>query len=95
MKKVAGMVWYRLEDYDQCRAVMADGHLLPNTFAEWRMKAEHGEKMMQRQGWTTTRAYLNPAEFPAWCLARGLNIDAKARNLFANTVAKEAADHLD
>lgn len=95
VKKVAGMVWYRLADYDQCRAVMADRHTLPATFSEWRMKAEQAEKMMQRQGWTTTRAYINPAEFPAWCAARGLNVDAKARNEFANLIARDAADHLD
>lgn len=78
-----GMVWYRLEDYDAVRRVMADGHKLPATFVEWRMQAERGEKQMQRSGKTVFRAFIDPETFPDWCRARGLNVDAHARNRFA------------
>lgn len=93
-RKVAGMVWYRLEDYDAAMTIMADRANLHRTYAEWRMAAEHGEKKMRRAGWATTRAYIDPATFAAWCGERGLNIDAKARNEFANSVALEAAGNL-
>ena len=84
---VVGMVWYRLEDYDAIRGIMADGHKLPATFSEWRMKAETGEKKLRRDRKIVVRAYIDPETFPDWCRARGLNVDAKARMEFANGIA--------
>ena len=89
---VVGMVWYRIEDYDAIRGIMADGHKLPATFSEWRMKAETGEKKLRRDGKIVVRACIDPETFPNWCRARGLNIDAQARNLFAARVAKDTVE---
>lgn len=75
-RKIAGMVWYRLEDYDAARAIMEDRNQLPGSYSVWRIKAEQAEKQMRRLGWTTTRAYINAAEFGAWCGQRGQRIDA-------------------
>lgn len=94
-QRIAGMVWYRLEDYDAARAIMEDRAKLPSTYSVWRMSAEQAEKKMGRLGWTTIRAYIQPAEFAAWCSRRGLNIDAKARNEYADLIAKEAASGLN
>lgn len=88
--RVTGMVWYHLEDYSAILRIMADGSKLPRTFTEWRLKAEAGEKKLTREGHTIVRAYINPETFPNWCRARNLDIDAHARTLFANMVAKEA-----
>jgi len=87
--QIIGMVWYERNHYDAIRAVMADGHKLPGTFHEWRMKAETGEKKFRRDGKIVVRVLIDPETFPGWCLARGLNIDAQARNLFAAEVAKD------
>lgn len=94
-RKIAGMVWYRLEDYDAARAIMEDSNSLPATYSAWRIKAEQSEKQMRRLGWTTTRAYINAADFGAWCRDRSLNINAEARNQFANAVAIDAARSMD
>ena len=93
-RKIAGMVWYRLEDYDAVLILMEDRAQLPGTYSAWRMQAEQNEQKMRRLGWATTRAYLDPANFATWCRYRGLKIDAKARNEFANLVAKDAAENL-
>lgn len=92
--KVAGIVWYKLQDYEAALAVMQDAKLLPPTYSEWRMKAEQAEKKMRRDGWATTRVYLDPAEFTDWCAGRRLNIDAKARQIFANEGALQASKDL-
>lgn len=89
--RVAGIVWYRLEDYDAARAIMEDGLQLPASYTAWRLGAEQGEKQMRRSGWATTRAYIHPAEFVTWCRDRGLKVDASARQEFANAVALNAA----
>lgn len=90
--RVTGMVWYKAEHYDAICRVMADGHQLPATFHEWRMKAETGEKVRRRSGEIVVRVFIDPETFPDWCRARGLNIDAKARNLFAALGAKDTVE---
>lgn len=84
-----GFVWYRFEDYDAIKRIMSDGSQLPTTFAVWRMKAESKEKQFRREGKVVVRAFIDPKTFPDWCASRGLNLDAKARNLFASIVAKD------
>lgn len=94
-KRIAGLVWYRLEDYEAAISIMEDRNQLPATYSAWRIKAEQAEKQMQRLGWSTTRAYINAADFLAWCRARGLNLNAEARNQFANSIAIDAARSMD
>lgn len=89
---ILGMVWYKPEHYDAVLRVMADSHKLPRTFHEWRMQAESHEKQFRRGGKIVVRAFIDPETFPDWCLARGLNIDAQARNRFAALVAKETME---
>lgn len=50
---------------------------------------------MQRRGWITTRAYIDPSDFLAWCRERGLNLNAEARNQFANRIAIDAARSME
>lgn len=93
--KVAGMVWFRREDYEAAIGLMEDRTQFPSTYSAWRIKAEQSEKKMQRLGWITTRAYIDPANFAAWCRQRGMNLNAEARNGFANSVAIDAARSMD
>ena len=92
---ITGIVWYRLESYDAARGIMEDKDQLPSTYSAWRISAEQGEKMLRRLGRTTTRAYIDPADFIAWCKDRGLKVDAEARHHFANWIALQAATHLE
>lgn len=87
--RAAGMVWYRAEDYDAIRRIMADGNKLPTRFDVWLEKAETGEKDRQIRGEIVVRAYIDPKTFPDWCRSRGLNIDSKARIEYANLIAYE------
>lgn len=89
---IFGMVWYQPEHYDAVLRVMSDSHKLPRTFHEWRMQAESHEKKFRREGKIVVRAFIDPETFPDWCRARGLNIDAQARNHFAALVAKETVE---
>lgn len=87
--KIVGMAWYKAEHYDAIRGVMADGHKLPATFHEWRIKAETLEKVHRRAGEIVVRAFIDPETFPDWCRARGLNVDAQARIQYAASIADE------
>ena len=84
-----GMVWYAPEHYAEVKAMMKDGHRLPATYERWQALAEQGERTLSGQGHKVVRAYLVPESFRQFCLARGLEVDAKARTEFASWVAKE------
>jgi hypothetical protein len=88
--QIVGMVWYQLEDFERIKAVMPDGHRLPATYSQWRMRAEQAERQVRRSGKQVVRALLKPDEFVEWCRERGLNVDAQGRQNFANWTAMQA-----
>ncbi len=93
--EIIGLAWYAPEHYDAIRRVMADGDNLPDTFVEWRLKATGYEEAMQREGKTVVRVLIDPESFTDWCRAKGLNVDAKARMLYAAFIAKLQQDSRD
>lgn len=88
--RAVGFCWYRREEYDRLRKLMVDGRKLPRTFDDWLSKATKGVEHFEKQGAVAVKVYLDPVTFPAWCIDRGLNLDANARMQFANEGAMEA-----
>ena len=82
--RAAGIAWFRPEDYDRCRQLFIDGDKLAETYQEWHRAAQRAFDQFTAAGHLVERAYLDPETFPAWCTARGLQIDANARMQFAN-----------
>lgn len=78
------MGWYGRESYPRILAVMADAHLLPRNYDEFLEKAEAGEKRLAAQGLVVHRVDVDPDQFLAWCTARNIDADAKARMTFSN-----------
>jgi len=66
---------------------MADRHVLPPTFDEWRKKAGAQESEAKRKGVVVLRASIDPNKFLDWCRQKRLPVDAKARTAFAAEVA--------
>ena len=95
MISAVGIAWYRESDYPRILQIMEDADLLHATFLEWQKAAEQAERMSERNGTPIIRAIIDPQEFPAWCRARGLNVDAGARMAFANEFARGLSKHLD
>lgn len=92
--KIAGMVWYRREEYEAILAIMEDAIKLPRTYASWLKQAEVNEKIAHQHGFSTVRAFIDPRTFPDWCRARGHKVDAEARKQFSNLAAQEAAGNI-
>jgi hypothetical protein len=91
---VAGMVWYRFEDYDHILQIMEDRATLPGTYSKWRVQAEQNERQTRRRGYSVVRVEIDPKTFLAWCAERGLRVDSKARMEFANAGAHKAHQDL-
>ncbi len=93
--QVLGMVWYLEEDFQEAKQLMADSHTLHDTYTQWHKAATAGEQHSRAAGIHVVRAIIKPAEFKQWCEQRGLNIDSKARNAFANHIAMQAVQKGD
>jgi hypothetical protein len=78
-----GIVWYRREDYARLKQMFPDGDRLPETFEGWCEKLKEVRDVLTSRGILLRRVYLDPENFPAWCEARGLKMDAQARTKYA------------
>ena len=85
--KIAGISWYTREDYAACREIMVDKHIFPVSYDAWRKKAERQVQEWESRGFRVIHIHLDAEKFRAWCSARQLDIDAKARICFANEQA--------
>jgi len=90
MKPVIGMAWYRPETFDRLRRMFKDGHKLHRTYDEWLAAAERGRKKNEDLGRVVFCIEIDPDDFPKWCRAEGLELDATARNRFASLMAYRA-----
>lgn len=81
--KVVGLVWYWRGDYPRILQIMADADELPRTWEKWAHSAEKILSRIAQDGTVVEKVYLDPDAFPQWCEARGVDLDAKARNTFA------------
>jgi hypothetical protein len=78
---------YRAEDYGRILEIMEDADKLHQTYDQWLKAAELGERELKGKGHVVIRAMLDPDEFTAWCLEKGLKLDAEGRKQFASWVA--------
>lgn len=68
-----------------------DGHVLHRTYDEWLAAAERNSKAFEAKGIRVFRVDLDTNNFPKWCKAQGLKLDAKGRMGYANFVAAQLA----
>ena len=71
------------------RLIFDDGNLMPRTWIEWRKIAEEMEKGLKAYGHPVMRVRIDPATFPAWCVAHGTAPGRQGRKLFVATAVKE------
>lgn len=90
---IAGISWYERENYAACREVMVDKDILPPNYDIWRKRAEAQEEKAKVAGFRVVRVLLDADTFVAWCNARGMDVDGKARQRFASEAAMRQADN--
>ena len=87
--RVTGMAWYREDTFTRLRAMFEDGDKLHRTYKEWLVAAEAGRKSYESQGIRVICVDIDPDNFPEWCKANGMKLNAEARIKFANVRAYE------
>ena len=86
---VVGFFWYKEDQYDRFKALCADGAKLPDTYADFRQKAEMGMQVLQRKGRKPVKVEADIEVFLAWCRANGHKVDAAGRMAFTNAMLIE------
>ena len=89
--QIIGMSWYRPETFARLRAMFEDGNKLHRTYEEWLTDAEAGRKSMEAKGVRVVCVDIDPDQFPKWCTANGMKLNAEARNRYSSTVAYSVA----
>ncbi|MDN5939067.1 MAG: hypothetical protein L0H83_10450 [Salinisphaera sp.] len=84
-----GIAWYRREHYSRLKRLFTDGHKLPSRYDKWLKLAQRTVTELEASGKIVVKAFIDPDEFPQWCRARSLNVDAEARTRYANSVAAQ------
>lgn len=93
-QKVVGIPWFGSENYRACRAMMSDGAVLPEVYSDWLRQAEDVCAEAEAAGHHVLKVDIEPKDFSAWCRARNIALDAKARVRFANFVAFREAGYI-
>ena len=86
--EIVGIPWYNEDEFAEIKIIMEDGDKLHTRYDDWLAAAEQLKQTYRDRGIVAIEAYINPGEFVAWCHARDLDPDAKARMLYVNLVAK-------
>lgn len=71
--------WYRREDYQELREMMADRHNLASSYEQWLAAAENNEAVGRQAGLEIDRVLIDPAAFARWCAAENVEPDSAAR----------------
>ncbi len=75
--------WVRKDDYPSLLDMVRDLELFPPAYEKWRraaLKREHALKKTRRL-WG--RVYLEPQQVKTWCRKRGMRLDARACQAYA------------
>lgn len=76
--------WFRREDYYELRKTFPDGDNLPGRYDRWLRQAERIVEAAHAEKRVVVKATIDPREFSDWCRARGLSLDADARQQYAD-----------
>jgi hypothetical protein len=85
--QAVGMVWFKRENFERLMSMFEDRHKLHRTFDEWLRDSEIGRKVQEAKGVRVVCVDIDPDAFGAWCVGRGLRVNAQSRMDYANLIA--------
>jgi hypothetical protein len=81
-KTVAGIAWYRPEQWKLLREVSADVEDLEETHSEWIAEAIKTLAILKEQGVSVVKVDVDVEELVKWCFEKGVKIDGAVRSEF-------------
>lgn len=83
-KLVAGVAWYRAEQWQRLREVAEDVDDLDDTYEAWLLSADRMLRESAASGLSIEKVDMNVQELLAWCNARGMAVNGKARSQYVS-----------
>lgn len=82
---VAGIAWFRSDQWQLLRSLASDPDVLEQTHAEWETFAENGMKDLAREGVVVRKVDVDVNDLRAWCIGQKRPLDGAARAEYAAT----------
>jgi hypothetical protein len=82
-KVVAGVAWFRPEQWHLLRSLAADADELEETFSEWEAIAEKAIRDLAGEGVRARKVDVDVHALQQWCLAQKRPLDGSARAAYA------------
>lgn len=82
-KIIAGIAWFRSDQWQLLRSLASDPEILEPTHAEWEEVAEKAVRDLARQGVTARKVDVDVNDLQAWCIAQKRPLDGSARAAYA------------
>lgn len=83
-----GVGWMSREGFARLAALCDDPRSFNLPYEDWRQLAEAAISGMRAQGLEVVRVELDPERFLAWCRARDLRPDGRARSAYAREAVR-------
>jgi len=80
---VAGIAWFRADQWQLLRSLATDAEDLEETHEEWVKIAEKTIEDLARQGVLAQKVDVDVNELHAWCSAQNRPLDSSARSGYA------------
>ena len=82
-KLVAGVAWYRPEQWTRLVEICSDADALDDSYEDWLAKASARFEQLTAAGWTLKRVEVDVEQLLTWCVMRGRPVDGQARSAYA------------
>jgi hypothetical protein len=82
-KVIAGIAWFRADQWQLLRSLAADPDKLEQTYSDWVTIAEKAIKDLARQGVTARKVAVDVHGLKEWCAVQQRPLDASARAAYA------------
>jgi hypothetical protein len=82
-KIIAGIAWFRADQWQLLRSLAVDADILEETHAEWVRVAEKTIKKLAREGVTARKVIVDVNALKEWCELQNRPLDAAARAAYA------------
>jgi hypothetical protein len=82
-KVIAGIAWFRPDQWQLLRSVAVDADKLEQTHADWEALAEKAIRDLGRQGVSARKVSVDVSDLVEWCRVKQRPLDASARAEYA------------
>lgn len=89
---IAGIAWFRSDQWELLRSLASDADTLERTHAEWESLAEKTIKGLTRGGVLARKVEVDVNDLRAWCIAQKRPLDSSARATYAEARLRDESE---